>query len=152
MKFNPRNILSGMVIHLLMTVGVAHAESDRVNLHTWKQYGAAASGNWAVSADGQSVYQSINGAPTAFMSANKYEYRTFKGIIQVDTGAGDDDYIGFIYGDPTAGGFYLFSWKKLPTSADSGFSLIYFDGTLDQMSDYGWTVHDVEQGKNTILG
>ncbi|MEZ9360365.1 Ig-like domain-containing protein [Vibrio cyclitrophicus] len=152
MKFNTKYLLSCVAINLLMSVGVANAESDKVNLHTWKQYGAAASGDWTVSSDGQSVYQSINGHPTAFMSATKYEYRTFKGVIQVDAGAGDDDYIGFIYGDPTAGGFYLFSWKKLPTSADNGFSLIYFDGTLDEMKSYGWTVHDVEQGQNTILG
>ncbi|USD59091.1 hypothetical protein J4N45_11165 [Vibrio sp. SCSIO 43140] len=134
-----------------LAFGVSANAADLISLNSWKQYGDPASGTWAVSSDGYSVFQSINGHPTAFMSTTKYSYRTFRGGIQVKDGAGDDDYIGFVFGDPDSS-FYLFDWKKGATGGGDGFTLLYYDGSLDAMKADGWAVHDRDVPNNTILG
>lgn len=70
------------------------AQAKLVDLSEWRQDGSLSSGNWTVASDKHSVYQSINGNPTAFMSKKTYEFRTFRGDITVN--GNDDDYIGFI--------------------------------------------------------
>jgi hypothetical protein len=142
-----------VMLFFLLCMPFGHVISaELISMHNWVQVGAPSSGDWNVAEDGNSVYQSINGHPTAFVSSEKYSYRTFRGVIQVSEGVGDDDYIGMIYGEPAEGGFYLFSWKQGATGAKNGYTLLYFDGTLDEMSHYGWLVHDEEKGVNTILG
>ncbi|WP_353500402.1 Ig-like domain-containing protein [Vibrio chaetopteri] len=142
-----------VMLFFLLCMPFSHVISaELISMHNWVQVGAPSSGDWNVAEDGNSVYQSINGHPTAFVSSEKYSYRTFRGVIQVSEGVGDDDYIGMIYGEPAGGGFYLFSWKQGATGAKNGYTLLYFDGTLDEMSHYGWLVHDEEKGVNTILG
>lgn len=126
--------------------------ADYVDLHSWTQAGASTAGNWSVASSGHSVYQSINGNPTAFMSTEKYSYRTFKGKIKVDSNAGDDDWIGFILGDPNSE-FYIFDWKKGDQSgAKKGYKLIHHKGSLASFQAMGWgPSHESNTSTNTIL-
>lgn len=126
--------------------------ADYVDLHSWTQAGASSAGNWTVAPNGHSVYQSINGEPTAFMSTEKYSYRTFKGVIKVDSNAGDDDWIGFILGDPNSE-FYIFDWKKGDQSgASKGYKLIHHKGSLSTFQAMGWgPSHESNTSTNTIL-
>lgn len=142
-----------MKIVFLMSIllSLAANANDMVDLGSWRQVGASANGAWSVSSDRHSVFQSINGHPTAFMSTETYDYRTFKGAIRVEDNGGDDDYIGMILGDPSRD-FYLFVWKKGATGGvQNGFTLIHFTGAFDQVAGYSWPVFDVESGPNKIL-
>jgi hypothetical protein len=100
--------------------------SAPISLNNWTREGAAANGNWTVAADGLSVYQSINGNPTFFVSPNNYYNTTIEGSFKVET-ASDDDFVGFVmgYNSPTSTGlnnynFILFDWKKGTQAASSG--------------------------------
>lgn len=126
--------------------------ADYVDLHSWTQAGSSSAGNWSVASNGHSVYQSKNGNPTAFMSTQKYSYRTFKGVIKVNSGAGDDDWIGFILGDPNSD-FYIFDWKKGDQSgAKKGYKLIHHKGSLASFQAMGWGAsHENNTSTNTIL-
>lgn len=126
------------------------AQAKLVDLSEWRQEGAASSGNWTVASDKHSVYQSINGQPTAFMSNKTYDFRTFRGDITVN--GNDDDYIGFIV-SKTASSFLMFSWKggdqNLP--ARLGYSLIHVNGSLDTLQSYGFTLHENDTAHTKIL-
>lgn len=72
-------------------------------------------GLWTVSADGYSVFQSVNGQPTLFHSDFDVFNTEIEGTIQVQNG--DDDYIGFALGfqpgdteNPSAD-YLLIDWK-----------------------------------------
>ncbi len=72
-------------------------------------------GLWTVSADGYSVFQSVNGQPTLFYSDFDVFNTEIEGTIQVQNG--DDDYIGFALGfqpedteNPNAD-YLLIDWK-----------------------------------------
>lgn len=126
------------------------AQAKLVDLSEWRQDGSLSSGNWTVASDKHSVYQSINGNPTAFMSKKTYEFRTFRGDITVN--GNDDDYIGFIV-SKTASSFLIFSWKggnqNLP--ARLGYSLIHVNGSLDTLQSYGFTLHENDTAHTQIL-
>ncbi|WP_299020918.1 putative Ig domain-containing protein [uncultured Photobacterium sp.] len=126
-------------IMLLFSCGSFAAE--KVDLRNWSQIGLPDSGTWTVSPDGSSVYQSINGHPTVYLSNEVYDYRVFRGSIEVNAGAGDDDYIGFIFGY-SDNHFYLFDWRK-GISGDNlpGFVLLEVNGTLDDLRTRGWGAH-----------
>lgn len=93
-----------------------------VDLSTWaaESYPAVAgfgAGNWNVSTDGTSVFQTVNGQPTLFygdFAAFKTEVR---GVIRVNT-TSDNDVIGFALGfqpgDATSAeaDYLLVDWKK----------------------------------------
>ncbi len=108
-----------------------------INLNTWSKQGPAANGNWTVAADGNSVFQSINGNPTFFVSPADFIGGTVDGSFRVET-SGDDDYIGFVFGyqTPLASNsdnlqdweFFLFDWKKNNQAGGlEGFRLVKVD-------------------------
>lgn len=94
---------------------------EPVDLSTWtaESYPAVAGfdpGVWTVAGDGQSVFQSINGQPTLFVSDFDAFYSAFEGVIEV-TGT-DDDFVGFAIGyvpgdigNPSAD-YLLVDWKQ----------------------------------------
>lgn len=110
-----------------------------IDLNTWEQRGPANNGNWTVAADGSSVFQSINGNPTFFVSPDNQINKTIRGSIRVET-TGDDDFIGFVFGfnGPASTGndmnFVLFDWKQANqvsgTLAQEGFALSRVNGTV----------------------
>lgn len=126
------------------------ANAAMVDLGSWVQEGAAANGTWALSGDRHSVFQSINGHPTAYVSTESYDYRVFRGDIRVETSS-DDDYIGFVV-SYTPNDFIIFDWKKADQgTALKGFSLIHSRGSLDDLKDIGWSIHEQNTSKTTLL-
>jgi hypothetical protein len=108
-----------------------------VNLNTWDQQGAAGAGNWTVAGGGTSVLQSINGAPTMFVSPNEFINTSVSGSFRVER-TGDDDFIGFVFGyqaplgaDPVNDvDFLLLDWKQgAQEGASAGFRLAKVLGT-----------------------
>ena len=101
------------------TVTVNTDCSDVVNLNTWAQEGAPANGTWSVEPDGSSVFQSVNGDPTFFVSPGNYFNTTIEGQFGVEQ-TSDDDMIGFVLGYKTPNSstsndsfnFLLFDWKQ----------------------------------------
>jgi hypothetical protein len=102
-------------------VGVAHAAI--VNLGTWtaESYPAVTgfgAGVWTVAPGGGSVRQSVNGQPTFFYSDFNAQGTTAKGTIRVDSGSGDDDFIGFALGfnpgdsSNATANYLLIDWKR----------------------------------------
>ena len=121
---------------VLLVVGLANAAAP-VNLNTWSQQGATGAGNWLVAADGSYVDQTINNAPTMFVSPNNFLGTTVSGSIEVRT-TGDDDFIGFVFGynSPLAGDpvndmdLILLDWKQgTQSGAPAGFYLNKVLGT-----------------------
>ncbi len=101
-------------------------------------------GIWTVAPDGQSVTQGRNGQPTFFVSPNDYFDVEIRGTWQV-TLAGDDDFIGFVFGYETplsANGdseddyrTYVLAWKGAEQDfggfhAEEGLTLGYLHGTI----------------------
>ena len=73
---------------------------------------------WEVSADGQSVTQTVNADPSVFVSDHDLGRATLSGTWLVQT-RDDDDFIGFVFGYQDPGRFYLFDWKR-NSQQDSG--------------------------------
>lgn len=119
---------------------LAHAIEVPIDLTAWQKRGPAGNGSWAVAAGGGSVFQSINGDPTFFVSPTSQIDTTLRGTIRVET-TGDDDFIGFVFGfsSPVGTGndmnYVLFDWKQLDQAsggftAREGFSLNRVQGTV----------------------
>jgi len=130
-------------ITLLFTISVLVINSQAayaadVDLNTWMQEGPGGNGNWAVAGDGSSVFQSINGAPTMFVSPDSVINSAIGGTIEVET-TGDDDYIGFVmgFGNDDSDPFILFDWKQLCQSFEgfsfNGFVLARVTGGADSI-------------------
>lgn len=111
-----------------------------IDLSAWSEEGPGG-GVWSLSGDNNSVFQSVNSpTPTFFISDNPFINSTFTGSITVSAGAGDNDFIGFVFGynAPFSGNsdastdldFILFDWKQADQSpgAEEGFHLIKVDG------------------------
>ena len=98
--------------YIRFTTGVTDTRTD---LSSWTNEG---NGNWTLSNDNQSVYQSINGNATIFYSDYTAFGRKLSGTIQVAANAGDDDFIGFVVGfqpgdiNDTDTDYILIDWKK----------------------------------------
>jgi len=84
-----------------------------IDLNTWEQEGPAGNGNWVVAGDGLSVLQTINNAPTFFVSPDSVIDGAIGGTIEVEI-TGDNDYIGFVmgFGADDSTEFILFDWKQ----------------------------------------
>ncbi len=120
--------------------GLRPWDTKKVSVSSWKQQGGKSSGNWVVSEDGTSVVQTINGAPTFFVSPHTFIDMIVKGRFKVET-AGDDDYIGFVFGyqspleeegdDADDYNFLVFAWKQAKqNTAPEGFSLARVKGRI----------------------
>jgi hypothetical protein len=104
------------------------AQGIPADLNTWSKKGPANAGTWTVSQDGSTVLQTTNGNPTFFVSPDQFFNTTTTGTFGVET-AGDDDYIGFVFGyqSPQSTGtdydFFLFTWKQSAQGDPAGFYL-----------------------------
>jgi hypothetical protein len=138
MKMNMRNVVATLLAVGLMS-GAAWAQAN-VDLNTWSQKGPSSNGNWTVENGGDSVFQSINGNPTYFVSPNDFFNTTINGSFLRDrnrqSGINDDDYIGFVFGynepgaNSTDATFHLLDWKRgNQSSSEAGFRLSLVNGT-----------------------
>lgn len=124
-----KKLFAGLTV-LLFFIGInGVASAATVDLNSWtaESYPAVSgfgSGNWAVTPDGSSVYQSVNGQPTLFYSDFNAFGTLTRGNIKVS--GSDDDFIGFALGfqpnDTTnsAANYLLIDWKKGDQSYNFG--------------------------------
>jgi hypothetical protein len=101
---------------------------DSVNLCNWTQQGNQASGNWQVSAQCDSVLQTVNGDPTFFVSDFDLSEASFEGQFRTSDG-GDDDMMGFVFGWQNINNFYVFDWKAATQFVSQYSGGQYGDGT-----------------------
>jgi hypothetical protein len=139
-------------VFLSLLSGSTLFAQGNIDLNEWNQEGVAAAGNWVVAADGESVLQTVNGAPTFFVSPNNFINTTIGGSFGVET-TSDDDFVGFVFafnapisgnGDPDLFcDFILFDWKQITQSgAPAGFWLGKVSGTQNGIAGIGnqlWT-------------
>ena len=118
----------------------------KVNLNNWRTYDSR--GSWSVQGGGTYVLQSINGESTIFESGTS-DYgaapgAVMRGQIKVRSGAGDDDWIGFVMGKRSTNDFYLWSWKK----GDQGAAQMghVFAKVTDRNSLLSWNMHTSASG------
>jgi len=127
-------------------------------LNDWMQEGALENGNWTVSEDGQTVFQSINGGPTFFVSPSDFMNTTINGSFRV-LDRGDDDFIGFVIGyqmpdtsNLNQFDFILFDWKRANQSGGrEGFALSKISGEVipDELGEVFW--EKIEHPALTLL-
>jgi hypothetical protein len=101
-------------IALSLIAVAGSAEAVPVDLSTWT---VAGTGTWNLSADHNSVTQTVNGNPTVFFGPGNAQGNQLSGTIRVPTSS-DNDFIGFVLGfesgDLTAPvtDFLLIDWKQ----------------------------------------
>ncbi|WP_343805532.1 DUF4347 domain-containing protein, partial [Marinobacterium maritimum] len=84
---------------------------EYVDLNNWSVEGDSA--GWQVQPGGRTVYQSVNGGKTYFVSPeNGVINQTIQGTIKVDASQGDNDFIGFTVGYQNSNNNIVFAWDK----------------------------------------
>jgi hypothetical protein len=92
------------------------ALADPINLSTWTPItldfpANQFAGNWVLEPGNTAVKQIINADPSFFLNnVNQTQY-SIDGRWQVQGAAGDNDFIGFVFGYQNSSNFYLFDWK-----------------------------------------
>ncbi len=158
LTMNPRILffLSIVVLLGMPIVGYSQVCQTNVDLNTWVQEGNPATGNWQVNPAGTSVLQTVNviafnSYPTFFVSPDTFHNARIEGTIRVNSGLGDDDWIGFVFGYQNPVGnidqydTYLFDWKKETQAfgalnGQEGMALTHIQGPIPQANlwNYIW--------------
>jgi hypothetical protein len=136
-------------ILITSTFSYQNAYGEEIDLFLWQQEGPSGNGQWSVSEGGESVFQSINGNPTFYVSPNSVINQGIGGTIEVET-TGDDDFIGFVmgFGEDADEEFILFSWKQGNQSpAQKGFVLAKVSGGY---SDIPWGHQNSQTGYEVL--
>ena len=114
-KFKQVGLLASLVGAAVLSAGNAHAAP--IDLTSWTTNnafdfpGGQAAGNWTVGGGGTSVFQSVNGDPTMFLSGNNIgDISGLSGTFRETSG--DNDFVGFVFGFQNTSSFYLFDWKQ----------------------------------------
>lgn len=138
-------VLSAAVGVLLVGLSVTGQSANAAtnSLTNWTKQGAPGAGTWTVANDGNSVTQSINGAPTFFVSNFLKESATFTVDITPATSS-DNDYVGVVLGytapmnDATcasancSNSYILLDWKQeAELGQEAGFHLTRVNGSFD---------------------
>ena len=111
------------------------AHAAPVDLSTWTVDGG---GNWTLAGDNNSVFQSLNSAPTVFHNGENIQGKSLSGTITVEEAGGDDDFIGFVLGykqgdiaGNTNTDYILVDWKQGTQSGwDAGLSVSRVTGAI----------------------
>jgi len=108
-----------------------------IDLSSWSKVdydvpGAQAASNWALSNANQTVTQTVNADPSLYRNGNNLTQYTMEGKWKVQSGAGDDDFMGFVFGYQNEHQFYIMDWKKNRQSyaggtAEAGFRILKID-------------------------
>lgn len=125
-------LMAGLAAAACLTSSVALAAP--VDLSSWLADG---NGNWTTAADNNSVFQSLNSAPTVFHNNINSQGVSIAGTITVET-TSDDDFVGFVLGysqgdidgnDDTD--YILVDWKQNTQSGwDAGMSISRVTGPI----------------------
>lgn len=131
----------------VFSLGLAGGGLDAapVSFNDWTVEGASDAGSWEVTDGGATVTQTVNGAPTFFVSPTDLTQDTFTGSITPLAAGGDGDYFGVVLGytDPLGANsdacdpdgakcpndYVLFDWKHDDQGdAKAGYSLVRVNG------------------------
>ena len=97
----------------LVSLGAA---ADPIDLSSWTELtlnfpGGQPSGNWILETGNEAVTQVVNADPSFYLNNINQTDFSIQGSWEVQT-AGDDDYMGFVFGYQNSSNFYLFDWKQ----------------------------------------
>ena len=104
-------------LSLLLFGTSSFAQAAPVDLTSWTPLtlnfpGAQPAGTWTLGGGNTFVTQTTNADPSMYLNnLNQTDY-TIEGSWEVLSGAGDDDFMGFVFGYQNSSSFYLFDWKK----------------------------------------
>ncbi|HTE41853.1 MAG TPA: hypothetical protein VK629_13560, partial [Steroidobacteraceae bacterium] len=113
-------------VGLLSIVSVS-ASAVPVDLTTWSELtlnfpGAQGEGNWVLQPGNVEVRQTINADPSFYRNNLNQTQYSMDGNWLVQSGTGDDDYMGFAFGMENSSNFYLFDWKAGSQGSGSQFA------------------------------
>ncbi|WP_028865349.1 PEP-CTERM sorting domain-containing protein [Psychromonas aquimarina] len=153
MKISLTKLITASIIAAAFSLTTQAAPID---LNTWTQEGPLGNGNWTVSGPGDSVYQSINGNPTYFVSPESFINKEFNGSFIQNGSAGywDNDYVGFVFGYNGLDDYYLFDWKQgNQGAAKEGFGLYKISaGTKNFWDHTGTGITTLATNQSTTNG
>jgi hypothetical protein len=148
----------------LLTTTVA-AAADPIDLSPWTPLtltypGGQPAGNWVLEPGNTAVKQIVNADPSFYLNnVNQTQY-SIDGTWQVQGDAGDDDYMGFVFGYQNSSNFYLFDWKQgtqgyVGRTAAEGMTIKRFtgatgNGLVDLSLEEFWE-NQVSFGDMTVL-
>lgn len=137
-----KSLLTALTASLAACCSPAVFAQANVDLNSWSEITNNSNGFWDVDnngvegsgPDGAFVRQEINGAPTIFLSPDKFINTSINGSFSVDPNS-DDDFIGFVFGvqNPSVSTIdaLLFDWKQgSQAGATEGFRLSYVTGDI----------------------
>ena len=149
-----KKLLLVLFLSLFLPFGVFSQCQVNIDFNTWNQEGYAANGDWQVQGGGSSVFQSINGDPTFYVSPDTFINVRINGTIRIeDNIAYDNDFVGFVFGykEPdfinNQYDFWLFDWKRegqpkwngsVNYYANEGFTLSRLDGIVQPGTQNYW--------------
>jgi len=90
-------------------------------------------GSWVLEPGNTAVKQVINADPSFYLNNLDQTQYSIQGSWEVTSAAGDDDYMGFVFGYQNSSNFYAFDWKQgtqgyVGRTAAEGMTIKKFDG------------------------
>jgi Thrombospondin C-terminal region/PEP-CTERM motif len=102
----------------LVAASATASAATPIDLSPWQSLtlnfpGGQGAGNWVLEPGNTAVQQVINADPSFYLNDVNQGAYTIEGTWQVlPAGAGDDDYMGFVFGYQNSSNFYAFDWKQ----------------------------------------
>ncbi len=114
----------GMVA--VLCVLTSNASAEPLNLSGWSALtlnfpGGQAAGNWVLGPGNIEVTQTVNADPSFFLNNRNQTAFTIQGTWQAFT-AGDNDYMGFVFGYQNSSNFFAFDWKQGDQAYEGAFA------------------------------
>lgn len=138
----------GCLASCFVLATAATGQGQLIDLSTWQviQYETnfQPDANWLLQNNNTTALQAVNADPSILLSDFDAASQEILGTLRVET-AGDDDFIGFVFGYQDRGQFYLFDWKQSSQSfagfAEVGMSLkvVQMPAGQDPDDDDLWT-------------
>lgn len=133
-------------ITTVLAFGLTAQADQPVDLTSWSPLtldysGGQAAGDWVLGDENTYVDQIVNADPSFYLNNLDQTSYSMDGSWQVLPGAGDDDYMGFVFGYKNSSNFYLFDWKQgtqsyVGTTANEGMTIKKMTGgTGDGLAD-----------------
>lgn len=111
-KFLFCSFVASLAASFLMLPNVQAQSLTYEDLNNWTAEGAAGA-NWQVQPGGRTVLQTYNGQKFYFLSTDTNAINiAIQGTIEVQAGAGDNDFIGFTFGYQDTLNNYVFAWDQ----------------------------------------
>ncbi len=109
-------IRESLLVVVFLGFGLS-ASADSVDLSSWSALSLTfptgqGAGSWILGPGNTYVDQLLNADPSFYLNNLNQTSYSMDGSFEVRT-AGDDDYVGFVFGYRNSSNFYLFDWKQL---------------------------------------